>query len=72
MLVSAGDDKLLKVWDATTGHEAITFDLDLRTPIGVAFSPDGLEIACGCSRPDPVVKLWDGTPLSEQEGNGAA
>ncbi len=71
-LVSAGDDKLLKVWDATTGHEAITFDLGERTPVGVAFSPDGLQLACGCSLPDPVVKLWDGTPLSEQDGKDRA
>jgi WD40 repeat protein/serine/threonine protein kinase len=67
-LVSAGDDMLLKVWDATTGHEAITFEVEL-VPIGVAFSPDGHELACGYSRPDPVVKLWDGTPLSAKEGN---
>src|SRR5262249_50845794 len=43
-LASAGDDMLLKVWDATTGHEAITLDVE-RVPIGVAFSPDGHELA---------------------------
>jgi WD40 repeat protein/serine/threonine protein kinase len=76
-LASAGDDTLLKLWDATTGHEAITLvhaavpDVE-RMPIGVAFSPDGHELACGCSRPDPVVKLWDGTPLSAKRGNDPA
>src|SRR5262249_58000335 len=71
-LVSAGDDKLLKVWDAATGHEAIAFDLDLRAPVGVAFSPDGHELACGCFRPDPGLKLWDGTPLSVKGANDPA
>jgi eukaryotic-like serine/threonine-protein kinase len=70
-LASAGDDTLLKVWDATTGHEAIALDVE-RVPIGVAFSPDGHELACGCSRPNPVVKLWVGTPLSAGEGNDPA
>src|SRR5262249_52078817 len=68
-LVSAGDDKLLKLWDARTGHEAITLGLDLRVAIGVAFSPDGHELACGYSDPDSFVKLWDGTPLSGRGGN---
>src|SRR5262249_43590758 len=71
-LVSAGDDKLLKLWDARTGHEAITLGLDLRVAIGVAFSPDGHELACGCSDPDPVVKLWDGTPLPSKGVNDPA
>src|SRR5262249_17807514 len=60
------DDKLLKVWDTTTGHEAIALDIDV-TPIGVAFSPDGLQLAAGCSPPNPVVMIWDGTPLSPEE-----
>src|SRR5262245_15281684 len=42
-------------------------------PICVAFSPDGHELACACSRPDPpVLRLWDGTPLSAKEGNDPA
>jgi WD40 repeat protein/serine/threonine protein kinase len=68
-LASAGDDAVLKVWDAVTGHEAITLDVE-RVPIGVAFSTDGHELACGCSQPEPVLRLFNGTPLPEQERNG--
>src|SRR5262249_28471016 len=71
-LVSAGDDTLLKVWDATTGHEAITLDVERRAPIGGACRPDGHELAGGCARPDPVLRIWDGTPLSAKGGNDPA
>src|SRR5262249_21394856 len=69
-LASAGDDKLLKVWDAATGHEAIALDTGLTptvafTPVGVAFSPDGLQLATGSA--DKQVRIWDGTPLSAGE-----
>jgi eukaryotic-like serine/threonine-protein kinase len=70
-LVSAGDDMLLKVWDATTGDEAIELDTG-RVPVSVAFSPDGNELACGCSTPNAVLRLWDGTPLSAKPGKDGA
>src|SRR5262249_40380722 len=70
-LVSAGDDMLLKVWDATSGHEASAFDVE-RVPVGVACSRVGHGFACGYSPPDPVVNLWNGTPLSANEGNDPA
>src|SRR5439155_11136749 len=64
-LVSAGDDRGLKVWD-TKGEEAIALDLETTTtPIGVAFSPDGHQLAVGCAH--RYAKLFDGTPLLGKE-----
>src|SRR5262249_55328136 len=70
-LVSAGDDKLLRGWDATTGHEASTLDVE-QGPIGVTVSPDRHARTCGVSRPCPILRLWDGTPLSAKPGRDPA
>ena len=40
-LASAGDDRMVKVWDATTGQEIRTLRGHAESVIVVAYSPDG-------------------------------
>ena len=66
----------LKLWDVTTGQECVTFrsvgtqtlpwSLGLSMPHvrGLAFSPDGKEIATACRFPN-VVQLWDASTGQE-------
>jgi WD40 repeat protein len=60
-LVSVANDKSVKMWDAQTGQEFLSFKADVRS---VAFSPDGHRLASGSS--DGTVTTWDATPLPEK------
>jgi WD40 repeat protein len=48
----------VKLWDAQTGQELLTFKADVRS---VAFSLDGQRLASGSN--DGTLKIWDATPL---------
>src|SRR5262249_42841593 len=68
-LASAGEDRTLKVWDVTTGHEAILLDIHSSAKTtSLAFSPDGHRLASGSA--DNTVRISDGTPWVDSE-NGA-
>src|SRR5262249_57818537 len=47
----------VKVWDAHSGQETLTFKGHTDLVYSVAFSPDGMRIVSG-SR-DQTVKVWD-------------
>ena len=50
-------DNTVKVWDATTGKELLSFNAHLRTINSVAFSPDGKSIVT--SSYDKFIKIWN-------------
>lgn len=56
-IVSASDDKTLRLWDSETGEEIITLTGHTGFVYSVAFSPDGKMIVSGSS--DNTLKLWD-------------
>ncbi len=57
MIASASEDKMVKVWDATTGQATLTLKGHAGYVMGVSFSPDGTRIASASS--DQTVKVWD-------------
>jgi WD40 repeat protein len=61
--ISGGEGEIgeLKLWDAETGEELLTFDkVGSR---GVAFSPDGHRLV---SAGPEGLKIYDATPLPEK------
>ncbi len=65
-LASAGSsvDKTVKVWDTISGQETLTFKGQTLGFPGVAFSPDGLQLAAASY--DEMVRLWDARPWTPQ------
>jgi len=57
LIVSGGNDNVLKVWDARSGAELTTLRGHERGVGPVCFSPDGKKIASGGM--DNTVRVWD-------------
>jgi WD40 repeat protein len=56
-LASAGYDRLIKLWDITSGKEVRTLKDHSDTIYSLAFSPDGKLLASAAA--DRAVKVWD-------------
>ena len=65
-LASAGEDKTVRVWDATTGREVLGLRGHTDMCGCVAFSPDGRRLASAST--DGTIRVWDATPLRGDEG----
>ena len=63
MLATAGDDKIVHVWDLQTGGGLGTLSGSTGAIYGLAFSPDGRTLASGGA--DNLVRLWDIRTLTE-------
>jgi eukaryotic-like serine/threonine-protein kinase len=64
-VASASFDQTVKVWNATSGQETLTFMLKGHTNgiVSVAISPDGKRLASGSH--EQTVKVWDATSGQE-------
>ena len=60
-IVTAGNDKTAKVWDARSGGEALTLKGHTGFVRSAAFSPDGSRIVTGGD--DNTAKVWDARPF---------
>jgi WD40 repeat protein/sterol desaturase/sphingolipid hydroxylase (fatty acid hydroxylase superfamily) len=58
-LVSGGEDGVVKVWNAATGEETLTFTEPTKAVTSVALSADGKHIVAGGQ--DGTVRVWDAT-----------
>lgn len=46
----------VKLWDVTTGTELRSYGSQISAATSVAFSPDGRDLACGCT--DGGIRVW--------------
>jgi WD40 repeat protein len=63
-LASAGDDRVVRIWDVASGEELLSLPGHSNHVRGLTFSDDGCRLASASD--DGTVKVWDGTPLSER------
>jgi WD40 repeat protein len=55
-IASGGDDSIVRIWDAATGHADLVYRGHTAPLLKVAWSPDGKEIAS--SDQGGIVQVW--------------
>lgn len=58
-LVSACQDKQVRVWDVKTGELLRSYDWKVGAVTALAFAPDGLTVAAGGEKGQVVVWDWE-------------
>jgi WD40 repeat protein len=64
-LALVGDRDTIRLWDTSSGEEALALPGHTASLRGLAFSPDGHRLASVDS--DHVMRLWDATPRRPDE-----
>jgi hypothetical protein len=64
LVVTAGQDKTAKVWDARTGAELLTLKGHTGSVLSASFGADGSRIVTAGE--DRTVRVWDATPLDRE------
>jgi eukaryotic-like serine/threonine-protein kinase len=67
-LATGGTDLTVRVWDATSGQEALTLRGHTDYVRTVAFTPDGNRLFSASD--DRTIRIWDGTPWQRGEKRG--
>ncbi len=62
-LAAAGGDRIVRLWDMTTGHEVLSLRGHDEAVGRVLFSPDGQRLASAGG--DGTVRVWDASPFDE-------
>ncbi len=62
-IVSAGQDRAIKLWDGDTGREVLTLQVPMGAATSIAFSPDGTRLYAASA--NGTVRVWDATPLPQ-------
>src|SRR5262249_49458797 len=59
-----GEDHTLRIWDVTTGQDALCLKGHTGWVHGVAFGPSGTKVASAGA--DQTIKIWDAAPLTPE------